>query len=297
MRQGISAGDLTNRINKRFLFADYTRQVEAAKLGIKIPINIQGLNGGTNQSSALQNIVEGAQYTTAAEQQTYINEVLELAPASVRELELEPEIETEPGSDPGFESGSEPGTQILLNSDFIDFNPTTGAASNWSSSINWNAWQYQVGTRPTTVASMPSRPGVWATSESNGFIIFTYNTATISQTVNLTGLDGIESIRGVLNIVASTNNINPGRPNGGNDQFNFTVTFKGSGGNTLYTLTTGITTAPTSWTDYTLTLNRTGNANFDNIRSITVAIYGIDNGYWAGQYGPAMDYCTLTLLN
>jgi hypothetical protein len=82
MKQGISAGELTNRINKRYLFADYTRQVEAAKLGIRTPINIQGLNGGTNQSSALQKIVEGAQYTTAAEQQTYIDEVLALVPSS-----------------------------------------------------------------------------------------------------------------------------------------------------------------------------------------------------------------------
>lgn len=82
MRQGISASELTNRINKRHLFASYTRQVEASKLGIRNPINIQGINDGTNQSSVLQNMVEGAQYTTAAEQQVYINEVLALQSGS-----------------------------------------------------------------------------------------------------------------------------------------------------------------------------------------------------------------------
>ncbi len=83
MRQGINSGDLTNRINKRALFADYTRKLEAARLGIRTPINIQALNGGTNQSYALQQMIEGALYTTAAEQEIYINQVRSLQSGSV----------------------------------------------------------------------------------------------------------------------------------------------------------------------------------------------------------------------
>lgn len=82
MNQFYNSSDLINRINKRVLFADYTRQRESSKLGLKNPINVQNYNGGTNQFTAFQNVVEGAQYTTAAEQQTYINEVLALVPPS-----------------------------------------------------------------------------------------------------------------------------------------------------------------------------------------------------------------------
>ncbi len=82
MNQFYNSSDLINRINKRVLFADYTRQKESSKLGLKNPINVQNYNGGTNQFTAFQNVVEGAQYTTAAEQQTYINEVLALVPPS-----------------------------------------------------------------------------------------------------------------------------------------------------------------------------------------------------------------------
>ena len=52
---------------------------------------------------------------------------------------------------------------------------------------------------------------------------------------------------------------------------------------------------PASFTDYTLILTRGENVLFDTIVSATVSITGIDKGFWAGQHGPAIDYCTLTL--
>ncbi len=279
MRQGISAGDFTNRINKRFLFADYTRQVEAAKLGIRTPINIQGLNAGTNQSSVLKNMIEGAQYTTAAEQQIYINEVRALAPTPASVPEPEPEPEPTPGP--------EPGTQLLLNPEFTDI--TGVAADGWTSSTGWQAWAYEGGgtNRPCVLTEMPIRD-VYPTSTSTGFIIFSYVLATISQTINITGLGGNNTINTVLNIANVSN--------GSADQYTFTVIFYGGSngtGSILYNLTTGSVTAPSVFTDITLTLDRDTSPNFDNIRSIKVSITSRDSGNWGGQYGPAMDYCRL----
>jgi hypothetical protein len=196
----------------------------------------------------------------------------------------------EAGEAPPPDPGPSPGTQLLTNSDFID--KTGNAATGWTSSPGWQAYAFDnsggVTNMPCVVTTMPVRAGVYPTSSSTGFVIFSYVTATVSQTISLTGLGGINSIATVLNIV----NVSNGR----NDTFNLTVTFKNASGVTIFSLTTGTINAPAAFTDYTLTLNRSGNEpNFNNIRSITVSITAIDSGFWGGQYGPAMDYCTLTV--
>ena len=62
------------------MFADWTRQKQAAQLGLQTPLRIEGASGGTNQNSAHTLVVEGAAFTTAAEEQMYINEVNILLP-------------------------------------------------------------------------------------------------------------------------------------------------------------------------------------------------------------------------
>jgi hypothetical protein len=119
MRQGISSSDLINRINKRALFADYTRQVEAARLGIKPRVNIQGLNGGVNQSSALQQMAEGAIYTTATEQQTYISQVLYLQSGGVGVSAPVPGPAPAPAPGPAPEIGFVPTTWVAASG--VDF--------------------------------------------------------------------------------------------------------------------------------------------------------------------------------
>jgi hypothetical protein len=72
MRQGISAGDLVNRRNCRTIFADFVRQREAAQLGQITPVKVGAF---MNPSSAYQIAVEGAQYTSASEYDSYVAEI------------------------------------------------------------------------------------------------------------------------------------------------------------------------------------------------------------------------------
>jgi hypothetical protein len=71
----LTAGELTNRLKSRHVFADYTRQKEAAQLGLRTPLRIQSFNGGVNPALAYQQAVEGAAYTSREEELSYIAEV------------------------------------------------------------------------------------------------------------------------------------------------------------------------------------------------------------------------------
>lgn len=181
-----------------------------------------------------------------------------------------------------------PETQLLVNPEFTDI--ISNGANGWTSSRGWQPYSETSASAPTTVITMPTRD-VYPTSTSTGFVIFSFQSATISQTINIDNLIGIDTITGVLNIV----NV-PNRPTeiGNNaDTFTFQIQYKNSTGVVLYTSTTGNIRCPSTWTDYTLTLTRAGSPNFDLIKSITVSITGLDSGYWNGQYGPAIDYCRL----
>jgi hypothetical protein len=168
----------------------------------------------------------------------------------------------------------------------------TGSANGWSTA-NWGVWRYQTRrepndmnlSRPTAVTKMPIRDGIYPTSDSSGFVIFSYTQATISQIVSIDNLVGINTITGVLNIANVSN--------GANDNFTFKIEYKTSTGTILYTKTTGSRPAPSTWENYELKLTRGESPNFDLIKSITVSITSVDTGYWSGQYGPAMDYCRL----
>jgi hypothetical protein len=71
----LTSGELTNKQKSRIIFADWTRQKEAAKLGLRTPLRIEAFNGGTNPALAYQQAVEGAAYTSRLEELTYIAEV------------------------------------------------------------------------------------------------------------------------------------------------------------------------------------------------------------------------------
>lgn len=174
------------------------------------------------------------------------------------------------------------GTQLLLNPEFTEI--TNNSADSWVSSRGWQAYSETSASAPTAVANMPTRD-VYPTSTSTGFIIFSYVSATVSQTVTIPSLTGINTITGILNIANTANNAR--------DNFTFQIQYKNSAGTVLYTTSTGSTPAPDIWTDYNLTLTRAASPNFDLIKAITVSITGIDSGFWNGQFGPVVDYCTL----
>jgi hypothetical protein len=190
-----------------------------------------------------------------------------------------------PAPEPSPAPSPSPEIQLLINSEFTDI--VSNGANGWTSSRGWDAWNISVGNKPTAVITMPIRAGVYPTSTSSGFVILTYISSTISQTVSNISLAGYNTITSVLNIVNVSNNAT--------DTFTFQIQYKNDTDVVLYTSTTGNIQAPATWTDYTLTLTRNGNPNFDLIKKITVNITGIDSGFWAGQYGPAMDYCRLTI--
>jgi hypothetical protein len=206
------------------------------------------------------------------------------------------DVTAAPAPAPAPAPGPTPGTQLLTNPEFTLI--TGVSADGWTSSTGWQAWAFESPqppqlpvNKPCVVTDMPDRRDVYPTSSSTGFIIFSYVTATISQTVNITSLSGINTINTVLNITNVSNGSST-------DTYTLTVTFYSSSnasGSTLYTLTTGNINAPTGFTDVPLTLSKSTSPNFDNIKSIKVSITGFDTGYWGGQYGPAMDYCRLTV--
>jgi hypothetical protein len=179
-----------------------------------------------------------------------------------------------------------PGTQLLENPEFTDI--VSNGANGWSSSQGWDAYSATLANSPTAVTNMPIYTGVYPTSSSTGFVIFSYVSATVSQTVSISNLIGINIITVLLNIANVSNRDLT-------DTFTLQVQYKNSTGTVLYTTSTGSISAPSTWTDYTLTLPRDGSPNFDLIKSITVNITGIDTGFWNGQFGPAMDYCRLTV--
>ena len=183
------------------------------------------------------------------------------------------------------------GTQLLVNPEFTEI--VNNGANGWTSSTGWSAHDFYNANKPTAVLDLPKREGIYPESSSSGFVIFSYISATISQTVPITNLVGINTITCVLNIINILNN-------NAIDNFTFQIQYKNSSGAVLYTSTTNNVQsqaqAPATWTDYTLTLTRDATTpQFDKIKSITVSIISKDNGFWNGHYGPAMDYCRLTI--
>jgi hypothetical protein len=185
--------------------------------------------------------------------------------------------------------GPPPG-QLLTNSDFLS--GTTG----WTASPGFGTFSYSSASRPAVTTSIDYSSRAWpgySNTGSTGYLVFSYAAGIVSQTVSVSATIAlINTFTGVINL------INVPNPSGsGADSFYFEVLYKDSGGTTLYTSRTpasGTQAPPNTYTSYTLTLTRSGNPNFGQIASATVNIYGIDNNFWNGNYGPCVDYCRLT---
>ncbi len=220
----------------------------------------------------------------------YEERVLGVSAAAAPVEEPAPEPEPEPEPEPVGPSGATP-VQLLVNSGFTD--GTTG----WTSSRGFQTtpFVYNSGSQPIIVTSVPSE----ITGHNNnitgsdGYLIFSFTSAIITQTVSITDIANYNIITGIINIARVPNNA--GR---GIDAFSYEIVYKNSSNVTVATKrtpATGTQSAPLTLTDYIVSLRRDESALFDSIVSATVSITGIDQGYWAGQYGPVVDYCTLTL--
>lgn len=185
--------------------------------------------------------------------------------------------------------GPAPG-QLLLNSNFLN------GTSNWTSSTGFGTFSYSFASQPAVTTSIDYSSRAWSgysNTGSNGYLVFSYSAGVVSQTVSVAATIGsINTFTGVMNMI---NVPNPGGTT--YDNFSFEILYKNSSGTTLYTSripSSGTQTATNSYSNYTVTLTRSGNANFGQIASATVNIYGIDNGFWNGNYGPCVDYVSLT---
>lgn len=209
----------------------------------------------------------------------YTERVLGQAPASAPSLASAPA----PAPGPVGPSGATP-VQLLVNSGFT--NGTTG----WSSPPDgFQTYDFFSGSLPAVTETIDDNGLVG----SSGYLVFSFVSRTVSQTVSISNIADYNIITAVINIART-----PNRENIGLDNFSFQVVYKNASNVTVATKRTpasGTQTVPSTFTDYTLTFTRDDSADFDTIVSATVNITAIDGGYWAGTHGPAVDYCTLTL--
>lgn len=170
-------------------------------------------------------------------------------------------------------AGVSPAQQLVTNSSFDS--GTTG----WTASGGFGSY------------SISSASQIAITG---GIAYFSYVSRTLSQNVSLTSvINNANTFTSVVNIkhreksdAASYTSI---------DTYNFTLVFKNSSGTTIATKTTGTVNAPQNYTDVTLTLNRSEiPATFGSIASVDVQVTGLDTGYWNGNWGPMVQYITLT---
>lgn len=170
-------------------------------------------------------------------------------------------------------AGVSPAQQLVTNSSFDS--GTTG----WTASGGFGSY------------SISSASQIAITG---GIAYFSYVSRTLSQNVSLTSvISNANTFTGVVNIKHRE------KSDAGTysqiDTYNFTLVFKNSGGTTIATKTTGTVNAPQNYTDVTLTLNRSEiPATFGSIASVDVQVTGLDTGYWNGNWGPMVQYITLT---
>jgi hypothetical protein len=191
---------------------------------------------------------------------------------------------------PVVSSGANLTNQLLTNPDFLD-NTTGWTSSRGTSNIGFLPYSTTNGNAPAVTPSINANGGIVG---SNGYLVFSYASATVSQTVSV-DTTTMEKLTATLSIVNILNAINVD-PLTKIDTFSFEVLFKNAANNTLYSKRTpsnGVQNAPSVFTDYSLELNRSDSTNFDDITSVTVKITSTDTGYWGGQHGACVDYCTL----
>lgn len=170
-------------------------------------------------------------------------------------------------------AGVSPAQQLVTNSSF------DSGTSGWTASGGFGTY------------SINSSSQIAVTG---GIAYFSYISRTLSQNVSLTSvINDANTFTGVVNIKHREKN------DAGTytsiDTYSFTLVFKNAAGTTISTKTTGTVNAPQNYTDVTLTLNRSDiPATFGSIASVDIQVTGIDTGYWNGNWGPMVQYITLT---
>jgi hypothetical protein len=163
--------------------------------------------------------------------------------------------------------------------------------NGWTSNRGFTPYSFSSANQPTVVESINDN-GIIG---SNGYLIFSYQQSTVSQTV-VVDTTSMDKLTATLSIVNIPNSIGTTPPSTVIDKFSFEVLFKDAGNSTLYSKRTspsGTQNAPNVFTDYSLELNRSDSTNFDDIKSVIINITSVDRGGWNGQHGACVDYCTL----
>lgn len=286
-----SSSDLTRQLQSDVNFINTVLQQYSINKNNRRYLQLDTGSGAVHQVSEVGQVLEGAVGTDPVELQQRLGGTVGTFASSAGIFNNNNELlEVAPGPAPAPVYPPGPETQLLINPEFTDI--ISNGATGWVSTRGWQA-RSDSGSAPTAIITMPIRTDIYPTSSSTGFVIFTYISATISQTVSNIDLSLYNTITGVLNIANVSNRLTEVGANA--DTFTFQIQYKDAIGTVLYTSTTGSIRAPTTWTDYTLTLERFVSQNFDLIKTITVSITGLDSGFWAGQYGPAIDYCRLAI--
>ena len=119
-------------------------------------------------------------------------------------------------------------------------------------------------------------------------IVFSWQEASISQTINPANIASKTSITFSVS-AAETQDWKPS-----SDQLNIGIALYGVGGGLIYQHSTGTLSIDSNFfNDYSISINATDVAGWNEVNSITAFIIGKDGEFWAGNYGTRIESASL----